>query len=149
MHANSDLGVSYGPPSIGNRVPLRDVVKAEQEVPNEFHLVFDDGEVAASPTTSSDGLVKDGETRRPGAYYKLIERKTLLKKKRTEVQFPPTARPRTGSFLCSRCGAGSFLFSRSNTSATSGLLYGTLMYPQVRKKQKSDPACNTQYCHPS
>jgi len=78
-----------------------EVVKVEQDVPNEFLLVFDDGEVAASPATSSDGLVKDGETRRPGAYYKLIERKMLLKKKRTEVAFPSHRRtfPQDGFFL--------------------------------------------------
>lgn len=89
-----------------------EVVKVEQEVPNEFLLVFDDGEVAASPTTSSDGLVKDGETRRPGAYYKLIERKMLLKKKRTEVAFPSHRRsfpPGRVFFAGSHCGARSFL----------------------------------------
>jgi RNA polymerase II-associated factor 1 len=86
-----------------------EVVKVEQDVPNEFLLVFDDSEVAASPTTSNDGLVKDGETRRPGAYYKLIERKMLLKKKRTEVCFSPYHR--TG--ICSNlhCGAARSLSS--------------------------------------
>ncbi|KAH9990926.1 RNA polymerase II-associated [Russula vinacea] len=58
-----------------------EVVKVEQEVPNEFLLVFDDGG-SSSPTTTN-GL-KDSEARRAGAYYKLIERKMLLKKKRTE-----------------------------------------------------------------
>jgi hypothetical protein len=81
------------------------VVKVEQEVPNEFLLVFDDGEIAASPTTSSDGLVQDRETRRPGAYYKLIERKMLLKKKRTEVRFSV---PRTGFFSSSHRGGRPF-----------------------------------------
>lgn len=61
-----------------------EVVKVEQEVPNEFLLVFDEGD-ASSFTT-------DGEARRVGAYYKVIERKMLLKKKRTEVHFP-TAEP--------------------------------------------------------
>ena len=61
-----------------------EVVKVEQEVPNEFLLVFDDGEMSLSATTNG---LKDGDTRRPGAYYKLIERKMLLKKKRTEVRF--------------------------------------------------------------
>jgi len=55
-----------------------EVVKVEQEVPNEFLLVFDDSERG----TIDDG---DGDTgadaRRAGAYYKLIERKMLLKKK--------------------------------------------------------------------
>ena len=65
-----------------------EVVKVEQEVPNEFLLVFDE-EDASSFTT-------DGEARRVGAYYKVIERKMLLKKKRTEVRFP-TAGPTTFS----------------------------------------------------
>jgi RNA polymerase II-associated factor 1 len=60
-----------------------EVVKVEQDVPNEFLLVFDDGD-SSSPTTTN-GL-KDSEARRAGAYYKLIERKMLLKKKRTEVR---------------------------------------------------------------
>jgi len=54
---------------------LRDyeTVKIEQEVPNEFLLVLDDG-----------GEVR----RRKGAYYKNIERKMILKKKRVNVRFP-------------------------------------------------------------
>lgn len=67
-----------------------EVVKVEQEVPNEFLLVFDDGDISSLTTTNG---LKDGEeARRAGAYYKLIERKMLLKKKRTEVrcrQLPP------------------------------------------------------------
>jgi hypothetical protein len=59
-----------------------EVVKVEQEVPNEFLLVFDDGDLTSSAT---NGL-NDDETRRAGAYYKMIERKMLLKKKRTEVR---------------------------------------------------------------
>ncbi|KAI9453017.1 Paf1-domain-containing protein [Lactarius psammicola] len=55
-----------------------EVVKVEQEVPNEFLLVFDDGDV---DDVDGDG---DGSARQAGAYYKLIERKMLLKKKRTE-----------------------------------------------------------------
>ncbi|TFY64787.1 hypothetical protein EVG20_g5832 [Dentipellis fragilis] len=46
-----------------------EVVKVEQDVPNEFLLVFDEGDVSQRPK---------------GAYYKDIERKMLLKKKRTE-----------------------------------------------------------------
>jgi hypothetical protein len=80
-----------------------EVVKVEQDVPNEFLLVFDNSEVAALPTTSNDGLVKDGETRHPGAYYKLIERKMLLKKKRPEVHFPHYHR--MGIFSNLHCGA--------------------------------------------
>jgi hypothetical protein len=86
-----------------------EVVKVEQDVPNEFLLVFDDSEVAASPMTSNDGLVKDGETRRPGAYYKLIKRKMLLKKKRPEVHFPHYHR--TGIFSNLHCGTVGLLSS--------------------------------------
>lgn len=53
-----------------------ETVKVEQEVPNEFLLVLDDGMSADSP-------------RAKGAYYKNIERKMLLKKKRVNVRFPP------------------------------------------------------------
>ncbi|KAI0306111.1 RNA polymerase II-associated [Multifurca ochricompacta] len=65
-----------------------EVVKVEQEVPNEFLLVFDDGDLSLSFTASaSNGIIdgnSDGDERRAGAYYKMIERKMLLKKKRTE-----------------------------------------------------------------
>jgi RNA polymerase II-associated factor 1 len=56
-----------------------ETVKVEQEVPNEFLLVLDHG--------TDDG---DGETprRAKGAYYKNIERKMLLKKKRVNVSAP-------------------------------------------------------------
>ena len=60
-----------------------EVVKVEQEVPNEFLLVFDNGDLTLSTTTNGPN---DDETRRAGAYYKMIERKMLLKKKRTEVR---------------------------------------------------------------
>jgi len=49
-----------------------ETVKIEQEVPNEFVLVLDDGNQAST----SEG------TRQRGAYYKNIERKIALKKKR-------------------------------------------------------------------
>ena len=52
----------------------------EQEVPNEFLLVLDDGDV--------DGDVKPANQRGKGAYYKNIERKILLKKKRANVGYP-------------------------------------------------------------
>ncbi|KAJ3481906.1 hypothetical protein NLI96_g7349 [Meripilus lineatus] len=58
-----------------------DVVKVEQEVPNEFLLVLDDGEVSLE--YAEDSKIPPGSKRRPkGAYYKNIERKMLLKKKR-------------------------------------------------------------------
>ena len=61
-----------------------ETVKVEQEVPNEFLLVLDEG------TDDFDG----GRARPKGAYYKNIERKMLLKKKRVNVRplpalFPP------------------------------------------------------------
>ena len=60
-----------------------EVVKVEQEVPNEFLLVFDDSEHGAVDDGDGD---TGADARRAGAYYKLIERKMLLKKKRTEVR---------------------------------------------------------------
>ena len=64
-----------------------EVVKVEQEVPNEFLLVFDESEHGATIVADADDGDGDGEgSTRPGAYYKLIERKMLLKKKRTEVR---------------------------------------------------------------
>lgn len=53
-----------------------ETVKIEQEVPNEFMLVLDDGE--------EDPLVADDSkrTRGKGAFYKGLERKIVLKKKR-------------------------------------------------------------------
>lgn len=59
---------------------LRDyeTVKIEQEVPNEFLLVLDRGDTQPNVTGS-------GEERVKGAYYKNIERKMTLKKKRTNV----------------------------------------------------------------
>ena len=64
-----------------------EVVKVEQEVPNEFLLVFDEGERGAIDDDNGDGSAGDS-ARQAGAYYKLIERKMLLKKKRTEVRRP-------------------------------------------------------------
>ncbi|KAF8239312.1 RNA polymerase II-associated protein [Tricholoma matsutake] len=62
-----------------------ETVKVEQEVPNEFLLVLHDGD----PPDSSDNLTNgnDGKLRRreKGAYYKNIERKMLLKKKRANI----------------------------------------------------------------
>jgi len=55
-----------------------ETVKIEQDVPNEFLLVLDDGYLP--PTRSLDGGLLE---RRPkGAYYKNIERKIILKKRR-------------------------------------------------------------------
>ena len=57
-----------------------ETVKVEQEVPNEFLLVLNEGGAKV------DGQGGVSETRRKGAYYKNIERKMFLKKKRTNVR---------------------------------------------------------------
>jgi RNA polymerase II-associated factor 1 len=59
-----------------------ETVKVEQDVPNEFLLVLDDGDEAEvkSPAPETARRVK-------GAYYKNIERKMNLKKKRVIVRF--------------------------------------------------------------
>ncbi|KAI0832072.1 RNA polymerase II-associated [Trametes gibbosa] len=58
-----------------------ETVKVEQEVPNEFLLVLDDG------TADEDALddKKAAQPRPKGAYYKNIERKMLLKRKRVNT----------------------------------------------------------------
>ncbi|KAI0642319.1 RNA polymerase II-associated [Trametes meyenii] len=57
-----------------------ETVKVEQEVPNEFLLVLDDG------MSNEDDLDSKKPLPRPkGAYYKNIERKMLLKKKRVNT----------------------------------------------------------------
>lgn len=57
-----------------------ETVKIEQEVPNEFLLVIDHGNT--QPNVSGSG-----EQRSKGAYYKNIERKMTLKKRRTNVSY--------------------------------------------------------------
>ncbi|KAL6308280.1 RNA polymerase II-associated [Sparassis latifolia] len=56
-----------------------ETVKVEQEVPNEFLLMLDDGDAKEE---YADVDTKSKERRAKGAYYKNIERKMLLKKKR-------------------------------------------------------------------
>ncbi len=56
----------------------------EQEVPNEFLLVIDDGDEGVKSEVDTKPL----ERRPKGVYYKNIERKMLLKKKRINVRFP-------------------------------------------------------------
>lgn len=60
-----------------------ETVKVEQEVPNEFLLVLYDGD----PVVESDNPNQDRKLpyREKGAYYKNIERKMHLKKKRVNV----------------------------------------------------------------
>ncbi|KAF8586321.1 hypothetical protein K439DRAFT_1387233 [Ramaria rubella] len=55
-----------------------ETVKIEQDVPNEFLLVLDDGDLPPTRMTN-DGML---ERRAKGAYYKNLERKITLKKKR-------------------------------------------------------------------
>jgi RNA polymerase II-associated factor 1 len=55
-----------------------ETVKIEQEVPNEFLLVLDDGDTKPFGASS--------KPRGKGAYYKNIERKMILKKKRVNVR---------------------------------------------------------------
>ncbi|PSR76304.1 hypothetical protein PHLCEN_2v8536 [Hermanssonia centrifuga] len=61
-----------------------EVVKVEQEVPNEFLLVIDDGDEGVK----SEVDTKSSERRPKGVYYKNIERKMLLKKKRINSYEP-------------------------------------------------------------
>ena len=60
-----------------------ETVKVEQEVPNEFVLVLDEG--SDDPFDERPG---GAPPRAKGAYYKNIERKMLLKKKRVNVRPP-------------------------------------------------------------
>ncbi|KAF8522988.1 RNA polymerase II-associated [Gautieria morchelliformis] len=55
-----------------------ETVKIEQDVPNEFLLVLDHGDLPPTPTVNGGVL----ERRAKGAYYKNLERKITLKKKR-------------------------------------------------------------------
>jgi len=61
-----------------------ETVKVEQEVPNEFLLVLDSGE-AEDIEGVLGGSVREGKRRGKGAYYKNIERKMILKKKRVNA----------------------------------------------------------------
>jgi len=59
-----------------------ETVKVEQEVPNEFLLVLDDGVNGSNNHVDSKTVYQ----RPKGAYYKNIERKMILKKKRVNPQ---------------------------------------------------------------
>ncbi|KAI8985739.1 RNA polymerase II-associated [Trametes punicea] len=65
-------------PTLFHFVRDYETVKIEQEVPNEFLLVMDDGDL-------HDEDVHQRPSRPKGAYYKNIERKMLLKKKRVNT----------------------------------------------------------------
>jgi RNA polymerase II-associated factor 1 len=62
-----------------------ETVKVEQEVPNEFLLVLQDAD--AEDDEFPADLDKVSTRKQKGAYYKNIERKMLLKKKRANVRF--------------------------------------------------------------
>ncbi len=65
-----------------------ETVKVEQEVPNEFLLVLDDGDEPDGDAELFDDALDDKprkQRRGRGAYYKNIERKMILKKKRVNV----------------------------------------------------------------
>ncbi|KNZ74604.1 RNA polymerase II-associated protein 1 like protein [Termitomyces sp. J132] len=59
-----------------------ETVKVEQEVPNEFLLVLNDGDPPESFDDLTNGVEHKAPRRLKGAYYKNIERKMTLKKKR-------------------------------------------------------------------
>jgi RNA polymerase II-associated factor 1 len=66
-----------------------ETVKVEQEVPNEFLLVIDDGGAKVDGGVKVEDVKVDAggrERRGKGAYYKNIERKMILKKKRVNVR---------------------------------------------------------------
>lgn len=56
-------------------------------MPNEFLLVLDDGGPLEDVTDVLQGKERKTPRREKGAYYKNIERKMLLKKKRANVRF--------------------------------------------------------------
>lgn len=60
-----------------------EVVRVDQEVPNEFLFVLDDG--GADDETEGDAALTPSRPRAKGAYYKNIERKMTLKKRRINV----------------------------------------------------------------
>ena len=66
-----------------------ETVKVEQEVPNEFLLVLYDGD--PPETQAIDDSSEDKPSHRgKGAFYKNIERKMHLKKKRANVKLNST-----------------------------------------------------------
>ena len=71
------LSAFHVQPTMFHFVRDYETVKVEQEVPNEFVLVLDEG--LGEYDTKSVPRLK-------GAYYKNIERKMLLKKKRVNVR---------------------------------------------------------------
>lgn len=62
-----------------------ETIKVEQNIDNEFLLVLWDGDEPQSFEDVISGIEKKTPSRQKGAYYKNIERKMLLKKKRANV----------------------------------------------------------------
>lgn len=62
-----------------------ETIKVEQEVPNEFLLVLHDGDPPESFEDLTNNVERKAPRRERGAYYKNIERKMTLKKKRANV----------------------------------------------------------------
>ncbi|KAG6902582.1 hypothetical protein C0995_014589 [Termitomyces sp. Mi166 len=62
-----------------------ETVKVEQEVPNEFLLVLNDGDPPESFGDLANGVEHKAPQKSKGAYYKNIERKMTLKKKRANI----------------------------------------------------------------
>ena len=63
-----------------------ETVKVEQEVPNEFLLVLHNGDPPEDLDVLTNGVDQKPRRRERGAYYKNIERKMTLKKKRANVR---------------------------------------------------------------
>ncbi len=62
-----------------------ETVKVEQEVPNEFLIVLEDGVEDLKPSIDGFDTKPRRNAKTKGAYYKNIERKMTLKKKRQNV----------------------------------------------------------------
>lgn len=77
-----------------------EVVKVEQDVPNEFLFVLDDGAATADADDLYGDAPPSAPRRRKGAYYKNIERKMTLKKKRANVRPPSLSPHQTLTSVC-------------------------------------------------
>lgn len=64
-----------------------ETVKIEQDVPNEFLFVLDEGDDLFGDDNDESKPENGSKKREKGAYYKNIERKIMLKKKRANVSF--------------------------------------------------------------
>ena len=94
-----------------------ETVKVEQEVPNEFLLVLYDGD---PPEAIDDSLEDKPSHRGKGAFYKNIERKIHLKKKRANVKWV--------SFFTIQCPDVCYLFRHMNNTRINGRSSGFYMF---------------------